>query len=259
MKLDCYNFESTLVSLESFLCVDKSEILDRFSKFDLSAVEHKYYDEDIAFELFDLFPERCEALPYSSVCWFHFTRSQHAYFSQGLLPLNMVIEPIWKLLGEIARNARSTLNWDSFRKWMEEESTCHYANLYRDKLHKESKQYGPFGVLIRECAFVPNADANHCLSAPEIVVDICYTFKERYQIDLLEMYQRITSPCIVKFEDVNIEWGLVKVAALYAYDRYNNRPNYIGSNSCFDSYGEIIPRTRILEIEILDDDYNFLP
>ena len=60
--------------------------------------------------------------------------------------------------------------------------------------------WGPYAMLVKEIAFVTDEVRNHdYLDAPEIVEDICFTFSDKYNFDLLRIFKSNTYPCIVKF------------------------------------------------------------
>ncbi len=251
--LDCESIDSTLVSLQSALCLDSHEIKGRLLGCDLdSLLDAKPDIRGPEQALLDLFPERDRSWPYSYVCWFHLTRCLPTDFSEGILPLPKILEKTWTFLEELARSLIPDIDWRDFRSRVERAELGHFSCLYQLKT-SNSSQWGPFAVLVRDVAFVPNQVGNHdYLRTPEIVEDICLSFQEAYNVDLLRQFIQATSPYVVKFKDQTVRQDCVGTALCYAYRAVQGKPLSHCESICFDAGGKAIPSDQILDIQVIE-------
>jgi hypothetical protein len=128
-------------------------------------------------------------------------------------------------------------------------SNYHYKLKTPDPFH-----WGPFAMLVRDVAFVPERLANHdYLRLPEIIEDICNGYRAKYSISIHKEVIGALVPCIVKFV-VRGNRGVVGIAPAiyYVYRSMRREPLSDYANTCFDGCGKVIPRADILRIEYIE-------
>ncbi len=250
MILDCENLETSVNSVCSiFRCSEKSlrEIL-------LEIDINKTYDIDEPDCTPDYFLYRNMVSAFGEphqlqyIYWFHLTRTFHTNnFHEGILPLGMALDSIWEMILSIFRQSEHCTRLQTMR--IEGVYNNHYQTKTRDPFH-----WGPFAMLVKEVAFVPNRLANHnYLWLPEIVEDICNGYLEKYKVSIHEDVCDALVPCIVKFMVRGSSGiGNVAPAIYYVYKGIRGEPVSYYANTCFDAGGKVIPRSDILKIEYIE-------
>jgi hypothetical protein len=189
--LDCSSLDTTLLSLVPLLGVDIDGIINRLSAPKLNPANEELVAQDISKTLLGEFPERSEAWPYTSIAWFHLTRTSDLQrYREGIKPVTDVIDQIWDELRSACENEGIILDWQDLRHWVERESSGHSAKLYR--LKQEPGMKGPFGMLLLESALHKRPGDNHYLRCPETIEDICKEAVARTGIEIIEAYQKNT-------------------------------------------------------------------
>jgi len=192
-------------------------------------------------------------LNFDATVWFHLTRAAaNTSFDEGILPLCDAIDSIWNFLFNLASVfSVSPEHWLNFRTEMETGHAGHSSSLYS---HKMSHEVGPFAVLIRDAAFRSQDIGNHdYLNTPEIIEDICITFKKLHSLDLMPEFLKATQPCIVKFRDAQTEPYHLGIALYYLYLSARDESLTDEATTCFDGAGVRVARDRILDIQFLPE------
>lgn len=251
--LDCESLDSTYVSFENIFGICRKEIEKFFQNIDIETIyESKNSPEISANEyLLKNFEEKFPLKKYiGSTSWFHATRTtKDNKFLRGILPLNEAIDDIWKFLYSLIKGKLLEEKWFKFKNNIENIYDCHFAELYRNKVNC-STHWGSYAFLIKEVIFKFDEIGNHnYLSTPEIVEDICICFKKEFDIELLELFQKNTKPCIVKFITEGLDRADIKAAMMYAYSKFYDNKLSILSNSCSDGSGSKVLHKNILSIE----------
>ncbi len=181
---------------------------------------------------------------------FHATRTvQTNRFENGILPLKLIIENIWSFLFSLVKSEISRIEWDAFKAKM---GSSHSAWLYGFKLNNADLDGGPFAFLIRDVIFQSDELGHHnYFRTPEIVEDICNCFEERFEIDLLKIFQSKTRPCIVKFVDYNPDSNLIHYVLYYLYCKYHSL-SLDGANTHYVGNGvNKVEKRDIINIEFM--------
>lgn len=253
--LDCETQETMYASLEQITGVTKAELLSFFNQFDLE----KYYEDNPDYwePAEDLFLNKLRAmartnLQFDCTTWFHLTRTFKGNdFKDGILPLGKNVQFIWDFLFHLQKGFLSQEEWQNFKKYVEKQSSGHYAWLYRMKV-SDSFHWGPYAMLIKDVAFSAEEIGNHdYLDAPEIVEDICFTFEEKYNYDLLTKFKQSTYPCIIKFQVQESNIRHLGIVLNFLYHKHQNMELSIHCNTCFDANGTTIPKEAIMKIEYI--------
>lgn len=246
--LDCSSLETTLLSLVPFLCVDADGIMNRLSAPKLNPANEELVAQDILKTLLGEFPERSEGWPYTSIAWFHLTRTSDLQrYREGIKPVTDVIDQIWTELRSACDNEGIMLDWQDLRHWVETESSGHFAKLYR--LKQEPGMKGPFGMLLLESAWQERPGDNHYLRCPETIEDICKEVKARTGIEIIEAYQKNTRPAVVKFLDQEPCLECAEAALYFAYGSLWNQDYHSGWNIYFDGDGSSVPASMIVSVD----------
>lgn len=241
--LDCGSVEKTYHSLEIIFGVPRS----RLQEFLQEDFDEKAFGPDFVSALLDAATERFDCpRTFDLTVWFHLTRvPPETDFRSGLLPLHEAKDSIWNLLGSLATaKGVSPQEWQHFRT--NNMTGGHHADLYYSRLENEQ---GPFALLVREVAFFSEANGNvDYLQGSETVVDICETFKEKFNIDLFQVFLGATRPCIVSFKVPRSAEHNLAIALSYLYSRERDTTNRLPHN-CFDGNGVGIPYNQIVGVE----------
>lgn len=190
LVLDCASFDSALASAAALLHLSDGELVAKLATLDWDAVRE---DPDVLPRLM------CgrSILPFpSATMWFHGTRvPRETTFQDGLLPLPMVLDSIWRTLGTLVTDWSTPEEWSAFRQ------SCTDEHPYYAKTHAGAEP-GPFAFLAREAFFSGDQQGNSdFLDIPEIVEDICcWSYHKRSENHVCERYRAATHPCIVKFK-----------------------------------------------------------
>ncbi len=251
--LDCESIETTYISLESILGIQRDKIDTAFYSLDIKRfyIDNSDYPEDAKRLVFSVVTNDAPSVPdFDQVCWFHLTRTVETNtFEQGILPLSKQIDSIWDFLYTLVDEGFPKAKWNFFRQALGNDD---YAHLYRMKT-SDPLHWGPYAILIRDIAFKAEEVGNHdYLHVPEIIEDICQCFFERYRLDLLSVFLRNTRPCIVKFIDDNPRDEYIMKALYYLYTIYRGEEISQYCNTCFDGRGIPVPKEHILRVEFPD-------
>ena len=253
--LDCETLESTYESVQDLCGMNRGEVNGLLDALDLDACSEddprRHWDTPS--RILSLFEDKIgRTVPFDEVHWFHLTRaSQDTDFADGILPLRQCIDRIWDFLFSLPSNVISSDEWTRFRNEMERNLPGGFAELYRMKV-SDRLHWGPYGILIKEAAFVPMDLGNHdYLRTPEIIEDICECFREKSGIPLIDEFLAHTTPCVVKFKDHRFDRSLLGDALLYLYYKRCQQDASPPRPSCFDGQGVAVPRERILDVEFV--------
>ena len=249
--LDCEDQESTANSLSGLFGCSTADLFDQLINFDLERIyeeddPHCPADEFLFKKLTSILgpPDKPEG-----ICWFHLTRTfPENNFSEGILPLGMAIDTIWKTILRIFEETQHFLSLQSMRQ--NGVKNYHYQLKVPDPLH-----WGPFAMLVKESAFHAHEIGNHdYLELPEIIEDICNAYLNKSGLSIHAEVGKILVPCVVKFRR-EAENGLRGIGpAIYYYYKSIRKESFSrNANTCFDAGGKIIPRENILKIEYQDE------
>ena len=187
----------------------------------------------------------------SKTFWFHATRvfpADHP-FKDGVLPLQNIIEKIWKNIFSIAKTKISESEWIKFKEDLEKNYSNHFAMLYRLKLN-DSIHGGPWAFLVKDLISKTREMGNHdYLRVPEIVEDICICFDEKYNENLQELVFQSTKPCIVKFIDNGLTPLNLGTVLYYLYSCFHKLDFNLYCNNIYDGKGVEVKSEAIYKVE----------
>lgn len=251
--LDCESAESALLSLASIFRCRPLDIRGALLAIDLDEI---YSDDGNTPDvqswtyLFSHFvAEFGEPLPVDSICWFHCTRSiKSSKFTAGLLTLDQALPFVWAMLIDAVQGAPAAARLRSMRAGGV--SNFHYRLKAGNRAHQ-----GPYGFLVRDCAFNPSRLWSHdYLRLPEIVEDICNAYAKKYGEPIDQIYQTALVPCVVKFQSTRgFGLGSLEAAISYAYTCVRDLPPDFGAVYCFDGEGLSVDARDIVSVQYLDD------
>jgi len=249
IELDCESFDSALKTSAAILRMSGAELHERLKTFDYDLVPPSEQQQHPYEDLVVLHAVGChpDDLPVSAVTfWHHATRTLPAErFVDGILPLPLVVEKLWKLLGELALPWSSTEQWRTFRQSMSGQGAQQYWGKFTFQ-----PGGGPYAFLVRPVIHLGERLGNHdYLGIPEIVEDICIAYEEMCGHDLAEPFKQATRPCIVRFRSSQPWPGALQAALVFLQSVIaDGRPSRYG-NTCFDGRGTAIPSSDIVGIE----------
>lgn len=254
--LDCETPELAYSSFESIFGLSRAQLDFIFADFHSA----DWYDihgwpsgeKDLEDLLYDRFQSIADVdASYDGICWFHLSRVlRHVDYSNGLLPLNLMLEQIWSNLFLLVHNKISKSDWEAFRQQVQEghlpghrkfDDSAYQYNLKS----REPDNCGPYAFLLKD---VIKADCrNHYLRCPEIIEDIGICCKEMFGVDLLAAYKQNSRSCVVKFRSYGMDNKAIPSALYYLLQHfYGSEAN---TAHYFEGNGIIIPAEQILRVE----------
>lgn len=246
--LDCESFSSSLKSLEEIYSSSSSEIIGYLGSVNLEEIfktnkPKDSYGYDYLFECFER-RFKTEIKEFEAYC-FHTTRIRKGTkFSNGILPLNQVIDKIEEFIDKIA--------FDLGLEIIKIELTK--DNMIGLKLRNDDS---PWGIFIKDWAFELASGIHNYLKFPEIVEDII-NFK--YPNDcsvLLKEYSQRTVPCIVKFKVPNIiKRERLPLLIYYLYHKVNKLEMEFDCAFNYSNQGFKIDKENIEKIEYFESKLN---
>jgi len=253
VHLDCSSPDSTLQSLAAILRLPPQEIHNRIHNFDLDEFfirnpNHPVAPSKVVLERI-AGPNASLDAPHT-ISWFHATRvPRNATFSEGIQPLNIRLEHIWRFLGQLASEWVTPGEWSQFRANLGGSGEFQYYLKTGEPVH-----WGPHAFLVRDVPLQVSETCNHdYLAGPEIVEDICQSFIDRFGQNLIGLFRAATCPCLVKFTSTIQRPDAVTCALYYLYCHFWDDGFPIDANTCFDGEGQTIPKEDIVDIEFFPD------
>jgi hypothetical protein len=158
------------------------------------------------------------------------------------------LEEIWISLFDLVSDTVTMQQWLEFRRGIEAEYPDKDERLsgYRRTVG-DTFYWGPFAYLIGELTIQKN---EHYFTMPELVEDICVSFKRRFDLDLPQRFLDSTAPCLVKFVVAGSETSHLIAALRYLYMTRHNQPDFI-QNPTYHAKAPI-ENERIVSIRFLD-------
>lgn len=246
--LDCESFESALDSSADLLRMSSRALRTALGDFDYNAVPA---DERARRSYGDLLPiyalrVRSSDLPRpKSIMWFHSTRVRpELTFHDGIRPLPLQLESIWRELGDIASEWVNPNDWKWFRSNMKGRGAQQYDIKTRSNHHA-----GPYAFLVRDVILNPLRENHNYCHIPEIVEDICLSYSHTYGHPLADRFRNATRPCIVKFRDSKSPPGALDAALMYLHRKIRGKDLFDQCSTCFDGSGQTIPASSIIRVE----------
>lgn len=251
MILDCSSLDTTLSSLEPLLGMTAGQIRHQLLAPEFNPANEIPAQGGISSVLLEAFPRRADAWPYTSIAWFHLTRTSNLErYRHGLKPVTHVVDQIWSELKAACDNEGITLEWQDLRDWVETKSPGRFADLYRRK--QKPGMQGPYGMLLLESAMHKNPGDNHYLRCPETVEDICKEVEAKAGIGIIDAYQKNTRPAVVKFLDQKPCEECVESAIFYAYATLWGQDYDSSWNAYFDGEGISVPANMVVSAGYID-------
>lgn len=246
--LDCESYESSLKSICDLYEATAADVTKFLRTVDLDKEYEKRTTSVSSKDLLtDLFESRF-GLPtqaFRQVCWFHLTRVPRGTdFSEGILPLHLVLKTIWQTMISIPTDARTKANLRRLQKNGVPDDL--YGLKTQSLLHS-----GPYAMLVRESAFHAGSIGNHdYLAFPEIIEDICNGYEKEFGERIHERVGAVLKPCIVKFETAEEDGNHLATPTLsYCWHKVHDQKLSFATNICYDGGGIAIPNTAIRRVE----------
>jgi hypothetical protein len=252
--LDCETSISTYKSLAVITGVSSKKIEDFLTNL---CVKNIYAESRSDFILKKFKSRYNVSLEYDLICWFHLTRnSELNEYKDGLLPLNEVIDKIWDFLFTLTNGIVTIAEWNRYRNDLENgklgrDIISNQAFHYNNKINTSS-HWGPYGFLIEDQILKDSSISVYYFKRPEIVMHICYPFKNLYNYDLLKAYENKTVPLIIKFQSRNTEIRYIGDAFHYLYNLIHDIEMHFHSNNTFDNKGKKVPAEDIISIKFVN-------
>lgn len=252
LLLDCESLDTAIHTSAAILGISDRELRDRVKSFDYDRVpraeqQQHPYEALVVRHALGYSPEE---LPVDHACyWHHATRvSATEQFIDGILPLPLIIDRLWHMLGELARDWSSTNEWKSFRPNMRGQGAQQYWGKFSFQ-----PGGGPFAFLVRPVILSGERLGNHnYLGIPEIVEDICMAYEEMFGHDLAARFIDSSRPCIVRFRSHKPWPGALQAALVFMHSALSGGGLSRHGNTCFDGRGEAVPVSDIVKIEWLE-------
>ncbi len=253
MPLDCETFESALGTSARILGIAPNTLLRSLSSFKYDEVSEDERRERPFQDLLILHSIGIEPrnLPTpKEIYWFHATRiSKATTFSEGILPQSKILNRVWSYLGNLTADWVTADEWVSFQKNMAGVG----AQQYQVKRSLGAVTEGPFGFLVREGILRCDEAMNHnYLAMPEIIEDICCSFKESFGHNLCERFLADTKPCIVKFRSGWRAPGALPAALTYLHRKARGESLFLDCNTCYSGEGVAIKPEAIQKVEWIE-------
>jgi hypothetical protein len=249
--LDCENYDSSIKCLADAYAAKISDVEIFLSALDLEK-EYRTRNSSVPADeyLAGLFESQFgrPVHVWDNICWFHLTRvSASTDFAEGILPLRLALEKIWRAVISVQDDARKRAILERLR------DTGVPDFQYKQKVGVTLHD-GPCAMLVKESAFHSAAIGNHdYLQMPEIIEDICNGYERHTGERIFDGIANALKQCIVKFEDSDSadDRHLMRVVLYYCWSKCRNEELCHLANTCFDAQGKIIPRSAIRKIEFL--------
>lgn len=262
--LNCEDLENTYKSLEEILGIKEFQFRLLFDDINIEG----FYKRE---ELFTKVRSLATSEEFDCVYWFHATRVPLTTdFSQGILPLQEVIELIWDFLYSLVKTDISSETWNEFKKYMNSPKVSQRNDDFGVRVMvfqqrtKKNHLCGPYASLIKDYILSSSGESyRKYLNKSEIIEDICICFDAIHNIDLKKKYQEHSKPCIVTFrncftntnvvEEIRNKEKYLATAVYYLYS--NHKKNEIdGSNfSDFDNKGVLVKQSDIIKVECIEN------
>lgn len=246
--LDCENYNAILNSIENIFDVERKEVKDFLKNINLDKI---FQNEEIYLDHYEyLYKEFIQkfGVPIKEIkaYWFHNTRVPiNTNFSEGILPLQLAIPKIEKIIEDIAMNLGINQNKESLL----------FCNIIQHKLKTETDA-GPWGFLIKDFALEVPYGIHDYLKCPEVVEDIVgFRYKKQYE-EILNEFNRRTVPCIIKFRNDKVfHSNKLAYVIYYLYHKENNLEIDRHCNTNTSNYGQKISFDKIEKIDFIKN-YN---
>lgn len=260
--LDCETINSTYSSLSDITGVAEDSIHKFLMEINIEDYCIKHKQSSIGnVELYKIFKKEFNSKSdIDYIYWFHLTRAfNESYMQEGLLPLGLTINRLWDNLFELISYEISHSDWEQFKKqFLNGSLNNHYARSVCNKI-ADKRQWGPYAVLVKDVVFSKHTNVYyHYFKTPETVTHICLSFKEKFDIDLLSIFQKNTRPCIVKFRHTGStkedkKEGYIKNSLYFLYCSLHGVKINSYCNSYFVGDGKTIFPNDIDKVVFLDD------
>jgi hypothetical protein len=256
IALDCQDVGTALASLAAVLAVDIDDLRTSLLAYDESRFVNSSEDPYVRLprELLEGLGADAETVGFDSAFYFHGTRATdpEAFYRDGILPLDEVIERLWAELFELVRDERSAEEWEAFRRDVERDAGGHDGFLYRlktgDRLH-----FGPYGVLVRDILLDPSATNSHdYLACPEIVQDIARCYQSAHKVDLEARFCAASHPVIVKFQSRDVWAGALPTSVWFVFAKLRHAELTLHARGGFDGEGRAVQPGDVVEVETLE-------
>ena len=185
--------------------------------------------------------------------YFHGTRvlRPHAFLQDGILPLGVMLDPLWADLYSLCDGEVTVARWRALRRELEGETRTplhaeHGAWLYRMKFATQF-HHGPYASLVRAHALNPIQGQHDYLKSPEIVEDIARCLG----LGLQARFEAQARSCIVKFRHREVNQYAVEAALLFALDWIHGQPLGFSSVYGVDCQG-VVPAADVMYVDEID-------
>ncbi len=175
----------------------------------------------------------------------------NSFGERGLLPLDEVLDEIWRTLHQLVAEDLDASEWKEFREWLESDGGAHDGSLYRLKTGA-AVHFGPHGVFAKAVLLSPPPPAHDYLGGPEIVEDISRAFEARYSVDLLSRFLENTAPCVVTFVDGTVEPAAANSVFWFAYSMIRDGTLGSNANGGISLHGRQVPASDVVAVELAE-------
>jgi len=246
--LDCESFDSSLKSLEKIYSTSSNDIIEYLGSVDLEKIfktnkPKDTYGYDYLFECFErIF--KTEIKEFEAYC-FHTTRiPKGTTFTNGILPLNQIIDEIEEFIDKIAFDLSLEIIKIDLTK----------DNMIDRKLRNDNS---PWGIFIKDWAFELPSGIHNYLKFPEIVEDIInFKYPDDCSV-LLKEYSQRTVRCIVKFKVPSlIKRERLPRLIYYIYHKVNKLEMECDCAFNYSNQGFKIDQGNIEKVEYLSNKLN---
>lgn len=116
--------------------------------------------------------------------------------------------------------------------------------------HNDPFHWGPYAMLVKDTAYHSRDLGNHdYLRMPEIIEDICNGYQKQFGEPIIEFYEQLLIPKVVKFESSSrLDDGCIEAAIYFAYQYVRKMPPNGGTVTCFDGNGTGINFEDIISV-----------
>ena len=173
------------------------------------------------------------------VHWFHASRvvDPQSFVAEGILPRSVMWPRIREHLQSLAVDIGATGSYPNALS----------AGMKRGRMHE-----GPYAFLFRGVAVHAPDTTHNYHQAPEGVEDVAGKLVGANYQQLVERYQNVTVPCLVRFRTPTLDYAVEHAFRFVCVaERCDELDAASAANTCYDGDGRAVAPDDIIGVEIL--------
>lgn len=239
--VNCENLGTCIELLSKAYAISKDKLIDELKKIDIEELYktgtsqeelHTYISKKFGIAKVDL----------SRAFWFHFssTLDVSSIYNQGLLPTDKILSKLMYDCYSLIERKWATKKWSKKKrlrkKWSKKEwSRRRWSKIWitaikelpdndRCKFSEQVKDFGPYGMLIKEVGIDCSSWTHPYFKRPEIVEGILSTIDRKFGTNLMHSFELLSQSIVVTFiADINYDAAYIFNSILmYVYNKIHN-------------------------------------